>query len=123
MLYLLERAWCPLGTLGATVRAARCGAFDDDLEVARGWTRDPDGTDTAPAAAHFSRANPEPTSRSGPKQRGTTPSGSKAFVTGAKAGAKATSGDLDGVTTLRSPGDRAAGDARPAADLPVRVRA
>ena len=41
VLYLLERAWCPLGTLGATVRAARCGAFDDDLEVARGWTRRP----------------------------------------------------------------------------------
>ncbi len=103
VLYLLERAWCPLGALGATIRAARCGAFDDDLEVARGWSRDPDGTDTAPAAAHFSRTNPEPTSRSGPKQRGTTTSGSKAFVTGAKAGAKATSGDLDGVTTLRSP--------------------
>jgi carboxypeptidase T len=103
VLYLLERAWCPLGSLGAAVRAARCGAFDDDLEVARGWTRDPDGTDTAPAAAHFSRANPEPTSKSGPKQLGRTTSGSRAFVTGAKAGAKASSGDLDGVTSLRSP--------------------
>ena len=47
VLYLIERAWCPLGVLGAAKTAARCGAFDDDLEVARGWTVDPDGTDTA----------------------------------------------------------------------------
>ena len=33
VLYLMERAWCPLAVLGATVRTARCGAFDDDLEV------------------------------------------------------------------------------------------
>jgi hypothetical protein len=103
VLYLMERAWCPLGALGAAVRDARCGAFDDDLEVARGWKRDPDGTDTAPAAARFSRANPQPTTRSGPKQLGTVTSGRKAFVTGAKAGAKPTSHDLDGRTTLRSP--------------------
>jgi len=37
VLYLIERSWCPLSVLGATVRTARCGAFDDDLEVARGW--------------------------------------------------------------------------------------
>ncbi len=46
-----ERAWCPLAVLGAAVRTARCGALDDDLEVARGWTTNPDGTDTAPAGA------------------------------------------------------------------------
>ena len=50
VLYLIERAWCPLAVLGrGRTRRARCGAFDDDLEVARGWARDPDGTDTAPA--------------------------------------------------------------------------
>ena len=103
VLYLMERAWCPYGALGAAVKAARCGAFDDDLEVARGWTRNPDGTDTAGAAARFSRANPQATSRSGPKQRGTVPSGSKAWVTGAAGGGSATSHDLDGVTTVRSP--------------------
>ena len=103
VLYLLERAWCPLGALGAAVRTARCGAFDDDLEVSRGWQINPDGADTAAAGARFSRANPDPTSRSGPKQRGTTPSGSKAWVTGAKAGATATSHDLDGTSTVRSP--------------------
>ncbi len=49
MLYLLERAWCPLGVLGTAVETARCGAFDDDLEVVTGLGRvNPDGTDTAP---------------------------------------------------------------------------
>ncbi len=51
VLYLMERAWCPLSVLGAAVTTARCGAFDDDLEVGRGWTVNPDGTDTAPRAA------------------------------------------------------------------------
>ena len=27
VLYLAERAWCPLSVLGVTVRTARCGAF------------------------------------------------------------------------------------------------
>ena len=47
----MERAWCPLSVLGAAVTTARCGAFDDDLEVYRGWAVNPDGTDTAPADA------------------------------------------------------------------------
>ena len=58
VLYLLERAWCPLAVLGAAVRDARCGAFDDDLEVARGWTVNPDGTDTAPASAALGARQP-----------------------------------------------------------------
>ena len=58
VLYLLERAWCPLAVVSAAVRQARCGAFDDDLEVARGWTVDPDGTDTAPASARWARGKP-----------------------------------------------------------------
>ena len=103
VLYLLERAWCPLAVLGLAVRTARCGAFDDDLEIYRGWAGDPDGTDTAPANARFARANPAATSRFGPKQLGTTRSGSKAFVTGAPAGASAGANDLDGRTTVRSP--------------------
>ena len=47
VLYLTEHASCPLAVLGAAVKAARCGAFDDDLEVGRGWQVNPDGTDTA----------------------------------------------------------------------------
>jgi hypothetical protein len=102
VLYLMERSWCPLSVLGAAVRTARCGAFDDDLEVYRGWTGDPDGTDTAPANARFARANPASTTSAGAKQLGTVRSGAKAFVTGAAAGASASSNDLDGRTSIRS---------------------
>jgi carboxypeptidase T len=102
VLYLMERAWCPLSVLGSAVRIARCGAFDDDLEVYRGWIGNPDGTDTAPANARFVRANPASTTSAGPKQLGTVRSGAKAFVTGAPAGATANSNDLDGRTSIRS---------------------
>ena len=102
VLYLMEQAWCPYSVRGAAVRAARCGAFDDDMEVGRGWVVNPDGTDTAPLSGRFARADPAATSWSGPKQLGTTPSGSRAFVTGAPAGASANSYDLDGRTTIRS---------------------
>ena len=42
-------------SLGAAYATARCGAFDDDLEVARGWRANPDGTDTA-TSGWFGRA-------------------------------------------------------------------
>jgi carboxypeptidase T len=101
VLYLAERAWCPLSVVNATVRQARCGAFDDDLEVSRGWTINPDGTDTA-TNGRFARGNPEPTSSNGAKQLGNASSGSRAFVTGLKAGARASTNDLDGRTSIRS---------------------
>ena len=109
VLYLMEKADCPLGVLGAAVRTARCGAFDDDLEVFRGWHTNPDGTDTAPANARFTRRNPSSTSSSGPKQLGTVPSGAKAYVTGAPAGASASANDLDGRTTHPLARDRPSG--------------
>jgi len=104
VLYLMERAACPLAVLGTAVTTARCGAFDDDLEVNRGWVVDPDGTDTA-HAGRWSRADPEATATAaGPKQLGTTPSGRAAFVTGAAAGSSAEADDLDsGVTSVESP--------------------
>jgi hypothetical protein len=102
VLYLMERAGCPYSVLGAAVRVARCGAFDDDLEVARGWVVNPDGTDTAPAGAAFTRGDPGPTNRFGPKQLGTTPSGRAALVTGKFPGATANAADLDGTSTVRS---------------------
>ncbi len=98
----MERAWCPLSVRGATVATARCGAYDDDMEVRRGWTLDPDGTDTAPTTARFSRSNPASTTYSGAKQLGTTTSGSVALVTGSPAGASANAYDLDGRTSIRS---------------------
>jgi aminopeptidase S len=75
------------------------------LEVSRGWKVDPDGTDTAPTATsgRFSRSDPAGTAYRGPKQLTNMPSGSKGFVTGAKAGSSAGAYDLDGRTTLRSP--------------------
>ncbi|HEU0243592.1 MAG TPA: M14 family zinc carboxypeptidase [Candidatus Limnocylindrales bacterium] len=104
VLYLAERAWCPLSVLGTAVSNARCGAFDDDLEVARGWTRNPDGTDTAPAGARLARGDPAATSAGGVIiQPGRTSSGRYAYVTGLPAGSTVRSNDLDGRTTIRSP--------------------
>ena len=103
VLYLAERASCPLSVLGPTVRDARCGAFDDDLEVARGWTVDPDGTDTAPSTGRWVRGNPSGTSSGGTVlQRDVVPSGRLALVTGSPAGTSASAYDLDGRTTARS---------------------
>ncbi len=103
VLYLAERAWCPLGVLGAAVRDARCGAFDDDLEVARGWVVNPDRADTAPASGRFVRGNPAGTSSGGTAlQRNAVASGRMALVTGAPAGSRASAYDLDGRTTVRS---------------------
>ena len=104
VLYLVERAWCPLAVLGTAVRDARCGASDDDLEVARGWQVNPDGTDTAGASTgRWQRADPARTTlRTTVMQRGSVPSGRAAFVTGAAAGAGPGANDLDGRTTVRS---------------------
>jgi hypothetical protein len=102
VLSLVERAWCPLAVLGSAVMNARCGAFDDDLEVSRGWTVNPDGTDTA-AGGRFARGNPAGTLASGVvMQPDRVPSGSMAFVTGTGAGSSAGANDLDGGTTIRS---------------------
>jgi hypothetical protein len=103
VLLLIEQASCPLGILGAAMREARCGAFDDDLEVARGWTVDPDGNDTAPTRGRWQRGNPAKTTSGGVTlQRDVVPSGRFGFVTGAAAGSSAGDRDLDGRTTIRS---------------------
>jgi hypothetical protein len=100
VLHLLEQADCPYRAIG--LYRTRCGAFDDDFEIGRGWTVNPLGTDTASRGA-WARADPARTTSSGPKQLGTTTSGSKALVTGPRAGRKATSHDVDGGrTTVQS---------------------
>jgi carboxypeptidase T len=101
VLYLAERAWCPYAVLGSSYVTSRCGAFDDDFEVPRGWVVNPDGTDTATTGA-FTRGDPAPTSSNGPKQLGTVPSGARAITTGKEAGSSANAYDLDGLTTIRS---------------------
>jgi carboxypeptidase T len=104
VLWFMEQAWCPLNVLGASVTAARCGTFDDDLEVSRGWQLDPDGTDTAGASGgRWQRADPAATRLGGTvMQRSGVPSGRAAFVTGAAAGSRPAANDLDGRTTIRS---------------------
>ncbi len=102
ILHLINRAGCPYSALGADTTKADCGPLFDDLEINRGWTRNPDGTDTATAGL-WSVTNPSATSSNGPKQLTTTYSGSKALVTGGPAGSSATTYDLDGgTTTMRS---------------------
>ena len=96
ILYLIDAAACPYEVIGAL--ATRCGPLDDDLEIFRGWQRDPNGSDSATRGT-WQRGNPGATRR----QLGTTTSGSRALVTGAAAGAKTSSNDLDGgTTTIRS---------------------
>ncbi|HMG53031.1 MAG TPA: S8 family serine peptidase, partial [Kofleriaceae bacterium] len=77
--------------------------FSDDFETDKGWTANPSATDTA-TTGRWERANPGDTNSSGPKQLGTTNSGSFDLVTGGAAGAAAGDNDIDGgVTTIRSP--------------------
>jgi extracellular elastinolytic metalloproteinase len=77
--------------------------FSDDFETAKGWTTNPNGTDTATTGA-WERANPDATTSGGTQQVGTTPSGNNDLVTGAAAGASVGANDVDGgTTTVRSP--------------------
>ena len=101
VLYLAERAWCPYAVIGAAYAISRCGAFDDDFEAARGWTTNPDGTDSATSGA-WQRGNPAGTASNGPKQLDVVPSGSRALTTGLAAGTGVNANDLDGRTTVRS---------------------
>ena len=123
VLWLLERAWCPLGVLGAAVRDARCGAFDDDMEVARGWTVDPDGTDTAPASGRFVQGQPgrdlvgrdrAPAGRRGVRPDGAGDGGSRRVPGERVRPRRADHG------AVRS--DHAAGRHGPAAHVPLAVR-
>jgi len=91
VLSLLELADCPYRAIGK--EAAWCGPFADDLEIPRGWTVDPDGTDTA-TDGRWVRGVPRPD----PYQRPDATSGQSVLVTGRPAGA-----DVDGGrTTVRS---------------------
>jgi murein tripeptide amidase MpaA len=102
ILHLINRASCPYADLGSDARRANCGPLFDDLEINRGWERNASGTDTATDGL-WAVANPEPTAQGGPKQLGTTASGSKALVTGAAAGSSPGANDVDGgLTTIRS---------------------
>lgn len=101
VLLLLEHADCPYRAIGK--ESAFCGPFFDDLEIERGWSTDPTGTDTA-TSGEWQRGVPQATYSPGPKQLGAATSGQAALVTGRKARACASCNDVDGgSTTVRSP--------------------
>ncbi|NDI35518.1 S8 family serine peptidase [Chengkuizengella sediminis] len=77
--------------------------FEDDFETDKGWTADPNGSDTA-TSGNWERANPKSTRSNGAKQLGRTTSGKFDLVTGASSqGSSADSNDVDnGVTSIQS---------------------
>ncbi|WP_433205457.1 M14 family zinc carboxypeptidase [Dactylosporangium sp. CS-047395] len=106
-LQIAEYADCPFRVIGKD--AQYCGTssgtvvWSDDFETSRGWVTNPSGTDTATSGA-WERGDPEATDSSGPKQLGTTVSGSNDLVTARLAGSSAGANDIDGGTTsIRSP--------------------
>ncbi len=104
VLYLIDRAWCPLGALGPAMRIARCGAFDDDFEIARGWKVNAQGTDTATSGL-WQRGDPVPTwLGTAPKQLGSAFSGRYGFFTGPATGGAVGANDVSGGrTSVTSP--------------------
>ena len=97
VLELISRAGCVYSILGKS--ATHCGPLFDDFEAWTGWGRNALGTDTATAGV-WERANPQKTAY----QADGTTSGSRALVTGYRAGVGPQSYDVDrGVTSVRSP--------------------
>jgi hypothetical protein len=106
-LLLAEYADCPYRAIGK--QAQYCGGgggttvYSDNFGAATGWTGNPNGTDTA-TTGQWERGDPEATDSGGPKQLGSTVSGTNDLVTARLAGASAGANDIDGgVTSIRSP--------------------
>jgi hypothetical protein len=77
--------------------------FFDDFETAKGWTVNPNATDTA-TLGPWERGVPQATNSGGVKQLATPVSGSNDLVTGRQAGTGAGDFDVDGGTTsIQSP--------------------
>jgi murein tripeptide amidase MpaA len=94
VLYLMGKAVCPYGALGARAAKANCGPLFDDFEIARGWKIDARGTDTA-IDGRWQRGDP----LKGTFQLGSAISGQAVLITGRRPGH-----DVDGGrTTARSP--------------------
>jgi hypothetical protein len=91
ILHLMEEAWCPYAGLSARSEARYCGPLFDDLEIDRGWRRDPLGSDTA-RNGRWKRMR----ARRARLQLGSATSGRGVLLTA--------QGDVDrGSTTIRSP--------------------
>jgi murein tripeptide amidase MpaA len=100
ILHLMERAGCPYAALSARSESRYCGPLFDDLEVDRGWRRDPSASDTA-TDGHWARVRARPAQL----QLGTAISGRGVLMTA--------QGDVDGGrTTIRSPLFRLPDDGR-----------
>ncbi len=100
LLYAIDKADCPFSPIYKS--KTNCGPLYDDFEIDRGWTRDPDGTDTATDGL-WRIGDPAATSIFGPKQLGTTTSGRAALVTGLAGVSGSDANDVDGgTTTIRS---------------------
>lgn len=100
LLYIIDKADCPYSPIYKA--QALCGPLYDDFEINRGWTRDPDGSDTATDGL-WQIGNPVAVSINGPKQLGTTVSGRAALVTGLAGVKGSDANDVDGgTTTIRS---------------------
>src|SRR4029079_18959452 len=56
LLYLISEGGCPYGIVG--LAKFNCGPFFDDMEIRRGWTVNPAGTDTASVSARFTWGDP-----------------------------------------------------------------
>ena len=101
LLFTIDVGACPYRWTGKI--QTHCGALLDDLEIGRGWVRNPYGTDTATAGL-WERSDPDAISRDHQMtQMGTTTSGRADLVTGAKVNGGASFSDVDGgTTTIRS---------------------
>ncbi len=97
VLYLIEQAGCPWAASG--YRDLNCGPLYDDFETYTGWKLE---AGTVERGAWW-RGNPDGVFWNGPKQAGTTWSGSYDLTTGRAAGANASDRDLDGLTRIASP--------------------
>jgi carboxypeptidase T len=107
ILYMTEMADCPYRSIGKDAQYCNINPgttiWSDNFEVDQGWTVNPSGTDTA-TLGQWERGAPQATDSSGPKQLGTTVSGTNVLVTGRLAGVGAGDYDVDGgVTSVRSP--------------------
>jgi carboxypeptidase T len=110
VLQLMEYADCPYRAIGK--QAQYCGGgggnpgttvYSDTFETDTGWLVNPGGTDTA-VTGKWERGVPQATNYGGPKQLGTTVSGTNDLVTGRTAGAGAGDNDIDGgATSIQSP--------------------
>ena len=91
-------------TISVTVNnAGPVTVFEDNFETSKGWTTNPNQTDTATLGL-WERADPDQTTSNGVKQLGTTVSRVNDLVTEGSAGGTAGANDVDGgVTTIQSP--------------------